>query len=138
MSNSTHSDPTERSPLFRLFYRDWRPTRIGRWVNRLASWWCALGLSSRDMAVLEVRGRTSGQRRSTPVVIATVKGKRYLVSMFGSGSDWAKNIEAAHGDAVLRQGRRRPSTSWVCRRTGGHPFSASTCASRRAAATTSR
>jgi deazaflavin-dependent oxidoreductase (nitroreductase family) len=59
------------------------------------------------MAVLEVRGRASGQRRSTPVVIATVEGNRYLVSMLGSGSDWVKNVEAAHGDAVLRQGRQR-------------------------------
>ena len=107
MSSSTDSDPAERSPVLRLFYRDWRPTRIGRWVNRLASWWSALGLSSREMAVLEVRGRTSGHRRSTPVVIATVEGKRYLVSMLGPGSDWVKNVEAAHGDAVLRQGRWR-------------------------------
>jgi len=60
------------------------------------------------MAVLEVRGRASGQRRSTPVVIASVEGKRYLVSMLGPGSDWVKNVEAAHGDAVLRQGRRLP------------------------------
>jgi hypothetical protein len=31
------------------------------------------------MAVLEVRGRASGKQRSTPVVIATIEGKRYLV-----------------------------------------------------------
>ena len=108
MRSSTHSDPAERRPVLRLFYRDWRPTRIGRWVNRLARWWSALGLSSREMAILEVRGRASGQRRSTPVVIATVEGKRYLVSMLGPGSDWVKNVEAAHGVAVLRQERRRP------------------------------
>ena len=108
MRNSTHSDPAERSPLLRLCYRDWRPTRIGRWVNRFASWWTDLGLSSREMAVLEVRGRASGRPRSTPVVIATVDGKRYLVSMLGPGSDWVKNLEAARGDAVLRQGRGRP------------------------------
>jgi deazaflavin-dependent oxidoreductase (nitroreductase family) len=107
MSKSTHSDPAERSPLLRLFYRDWRPTRIGRWINRVASWWSGLGLSSRD-AVLEVRGRASGQRRSTPVVIATVAGRRYLVSMLGPASDWVKNVEAAHGVAAIRQGRRRP------------------------------
>ena len=51
MSNSTHSDPAERSPVLRLFYRDWRPTRIGRWVNRLASWW------SGPRAVVEGDGR---------------------------------------------------------------------------------
>ena len=41
-------------------------------------------------------------------MIATVEGKRYLVSMLGPGSDWVKNVEAAHGDAVIRHGRRRP------------------------------
>ena len=75
MRNSLHSDPAERSALLRLFYRDWRPTRVGRWVNRLASWWSALGMTSTEMAVLEVPGRTSGRRRSTPVVVATVEGK---------------------------------------------------------------
>jgi hypothetical protein len=40
------------------------------------------------------------------VVIATVEGKRYLVSMLGTESDCVKNVEAAHGDAVIRQGRR--------------------------------
>jgi deazaflavin-dependent oxidoreductase (nitroreductase family) len=108
MSNSTHSDPAERSPLRRLFYRDWRPTRIGRWANRVAGWLSARGIASKEAALLEVRGRTSGRRRSTPVVIATVEGRGYLVSMLGSGSDWVKNVEAANGDAVLRQGRRRP------------------------------
>jgi hypothetical protein len=28
--------------------------------------------------------------------------------MLGPGSDWVKNVEAAHGDAVLRQWRRCP------------------------------
>jgi hypothetical protein len=27
--------------------------------------------------------------------------------MLGPRSDWVRNVEAAHGDAVLRQGRRR-------------------------------
>jgi len=31
----------------------------------------------------------------------------YLVSMLGSESDWVKNVEAAQGDAVIRQGCRR-------------------------------
>jgi hypothetical protein len=30
------------------------------------------------------------------------------VSMLGPGSEWVKNVEAADGDAVIRQGRRRP------------------------------
>jgi deazaflavin-dependent oxidoreductase (nitroreductase family) len=107
-SDSTHSDPAERRVVLRLFYRDWRPTRLGRWANRFARWWSLVGPSSKEMAVLEVRGRASGQPRSIPVVIATVDGQRYLVSMLGPASDWVKNVEAAKGDAVLRQGSRQP------------------------------
>ena len=107
MNNSRQSDPAERSALMRLFYRNWRPTRLGRWVNRFWCWWSGLGLPPSFQAALEVSGRTSGRRRSNPVVIATVEGTRYLVSMLGSGSDWVKNVEAAHGNAVIRQGRRQ-------------------------------
>ena len=107
MNDSTHLDPAEHNPVRRLFYRDWRPTRIGRWANRVAGWTSALGLSSKA-AVLEVRGRASGRPRSIPVVITTVDGSRYLVSMLGPGSDWVKNVEAAAGRAVLRQRRRLP------------------------------
>lgn len=108
MRNAQHSDPAEQSALLRFFYRDWRPTRLGRWVNRLAGWWTILGLTSQEMAVLEVRGRKSGKGRSTPVVVAMLEGKSYLVSMLGPGSDWVMNIEAAGGNAVLRQDSRRP------------------------------
>src|SRR5215471_6491804 len=107
MSNSKHSDPAERYRLMRLLYRNWRPTRLGRWVNRFWCWWSGLGLPPTFQAALEVQGRTSGRRRSNPVVIPTLEGKRYLVSMLGKDSDWVKNVEAAHGYAIIRQGRRR-------------------------------
>jgi deazaflavin-dependent oxidoreductase (nitroreductase family) len=108
MRQSLQLDPAERNPILRLFYRDWRPTRAGRWVNRLQCWWSAVGLPPRLMAALEVRGRTSGRTRANVVAIATVAGNRYLVSMLGPRSDWVKNVEAAGGSAVLRQGHRRP------------------------------
>src|SRR5262245_32844190 len=107
MGSATHSDPAEHRPLMRLLYRNWHPTRFGRLVNRFACWWSGLGLPPRLQAALEVRGRASGRKRSNPVVIATVEGNQYLVSMLGPTSDWVKNVEAAHGDAVIRQGRRR-------------------------------
>ncbi len=107
MPNSRPSDPAERSPLMRLLYRGWHPTRLDRWINRIACWWSGLGLPPSYQAALEVRGRKSGRRRSSPVVIATVEGQRYLVSMLGPGSDWVKNVEVARGEAVIRQGRRR-------------------------------
>jgi F420H(2)-dependent quinone reductase len=139
MNDSRHSDPAERSALMRLFYRNWRPTRLGRWVNRFACWWSGLGLPPRFQAALEVHGRTSGRRRANPVVIATVEGKRYLVSMLGPESDWVKNVEAAHMATPLSvRDADAPFTSWQCRRSRGHPSSASTCESLRAADSTSR
>lgn len=106
MSDASYKDPAERSAVLRLFYRGWRPTRLGRGVNRLAAWWSGLGLQ-RTQAALEVRGRISGRWRSTPVVIANVDGSDYLVSMLGARSEWVRNVDAANGDAVIRQGRRR-------------------------------
>src|SRR5262245_10106153 len=108
MSAPRHSDPAEKNAVMRLFYRDWRPTPLGRKVNKLQGWLAGIGLPPGYQVVLEVRGRTSGQVRSNPLVIATVDGKRYLVSMLGPESDWVKNVEAAHGQAVIRHGRRRP------------------------------
>lgn len=107
MTQVRDADPAERNALMRLFYRGWRPTRLGRAVNQFQGWLSGIGLPPSFMAVLEVRGRTSGQRRSTPVVIATLDGTSYLVSMLGPQSDWVKNVDAARGEAVLRHGRRR-------------------------------
>ncbi len=102
-----HRDPADRNLLLRLSYQNWRPTRFGHWLNRAQGWLAGLGMPPSYQVVLEVPGRVSGRTRSNPVVIATVQGERYLVSMLGEGSDWVKNVEAAHGNAVLRHGRRQ-------------------------------
>jgi hypothetical protein len=81
--DSRYEDPAERGVLMRLLYHNWRPTRLGRWVNRVSAWWSGLGLPPRFQAVLEVQGRTSGRMRSNPIVIVTLDGSRYLVSMLG-------------------------------------------------------
>ena len=107
MDTTRNTDPAERNALLKLFYRDWRPTRLGRNVNRIQGWWAAAGLPPSFVVLLETRGRTSGRRRTNPVVIATVANTRYLVSMLGPDSDWVKNVEAAHGLAFLRHGLRR-------------------------------
>lgn len=107
MTQAEQRDPAESSWLMRRFYRGRRPTRTGKLVNRVMGWWSAVGLPPKIQAVLEVRGRASGQSRTTPIVIATVDGESYLVSMLGPGSEWVKNVEAAGGDAVIRRGKRR-------------------------------
>ena len=98
-------DPAERGYM-RFFYRGWRPTRLGRIANRIMGWWSATGLPPSLQQTIEVRGRTSGKLRSSPIAIATVDGERYLVSMLGPGSEWVRNVVAADGEAILRHGRR--------------------------------
>ena len=122
----------------RLFYRDWRPTFPGRWVNRLNCWWSGLGLPPRFQAALEVRSRVPGRMRANPVAVATVEGQDYLVSMLGPNSDWVKNIEAAHGDAVIRQGRRVAFIFFRCHPSKRRPSCAKTYASPEAGAGISR
>src|ERR1035437_6362367 len=107
MSAGAFQDPAERTPRMRLYYRSGRPTRLGRRVNWLWGWWASLGLPPNFQVALEVRGRVSGRSRVTPVGIARVEGRGYLVSMLGPGSDWVKNVEAAQGDAIIRHGCRR-------------------------------
>lgn len=59
MNSSKHPDPEERAAVMRLFYRNWHPTRLGRWVNQFWCWWSGLGLPPKFQAALEVDGRKS-------------------------------------------------------------------------------
>ena len=104
MDTFTDRDPAERSAFNRLFYRNRRPTWLGHWVSQVFCWWARLGLPPRSWVALEVADRVSGQVRADAVVVATVGGDRYIVSMFGTISDWVQNLEAAHGDAVICHG----------------------------------
>jgi deazaflavin-dependent oxidoreductase (nitroreductase family) len=63
-----------------------------------------LGLSVWGSRVLEVRGRTSGEWRSTPVNLLTLDGRRYLVAPRGV-TQWVRNLRVA-GGGRLRLGRR--------------------------------
>ena len=42
---------------------------------------------------------------SFPVVVADYEGERYLVAMLGQKTNWARNLRACDGRAVLRRGR---------------------------------
>jgi deazaflavin-dependent oxidoreductase (nitroreductase family) len=63
-----------------------------------------LGISVAASRELRVRGRSSGQWRSTPVNLLTVDDQRYLVSPRGA-TQWVRNIRAS-GTGELRLGRR--------------------------------
>jgi deazaflavin-dependent oxidoreductase (nitroreductase family) len=63
------------------------------------------GLSVRGSRILAVRGRRSGQIRTTPVNPLEIGGARYLVAPRGE-TEWVRNLRAARG-GELRLGRHR-------------------------------
>jgi deazaflavin-dependent oxidoreductase (nitroreductase family) len=65
------------------------------------------GLSIWGSRILEVRGRTSGQVRQTPVNLLTLGDSRYLVAPRGV-TQWVCNLRVA-GEGALRLGRRSES-----------------------------
>ena len=62
------------------------------------------GLSLAGSRVLEVRGRTSGEPRRTPVNPLDFEGGRYLVAPRGT-TQWVRNLRAS-GQGRLIAGRR--------------------------------
>jgi deazaflavin-dependent oxidoreductase (nitroreductase family) len=63
-----------------------------------------LGVSLAGSRVLEVRGRTTGEPRRTPVNPLTLDGARYLVAPRGH-TQWVRNLRA-RGEGRLIRGRR--------------------------------
>lgn len=104
MDAFTEPDPAERSAFNRLFYRNRQPTWFGHWVSQFFCSWARLGLPPRSWVALEIRDPVSGRMRADAVVVPSVQGHRYIVSMFGTISDWVHNLEAAHGEAVIAHG----------------------------------
>src|SRR5438045_292769 len=87
-------------------YRYLRPDWFTQHVfNRAVHWLTRLGVSVYGSRVLAVRGRKSGEWRTTPVNLLEFEGRRYLVAPRGV-TNWVRNIRAS-GTAELRLGSRR-------------------------------
>lgn len=65
------------------------------------------GVSVLGSRVLEVRGRSSGELRHTPINLLEFEGERYLVAPRGE-TQWARNLRAS-GEGRLLVGRRSES-----------------------------
>lgn len=92
----------------RPFYRDRRPTKLGRWTNRAWARVYSLGVLPSFLVALETKGRKTGRWSRTAAVLADYQGQRYLVSMLGERVDWVRNVRAADGEAIIgRRGRHR-------------------------------
>jgi deazaflavin-dependent oxidoreductase (nitroreductase family) len=73
---------------------------FNRSVRRLTR----LGISVWGSRELRVRGRASGQWRTTPVNVVSIDGQRYLVAPRGI-TQWVRNLRSA-GGGELTVGRR--------------------------------
>ena len=72
--------------------------------NRLVAALTRLGVSVWGSRILAVRGRTSGEWRTTPVNLLIYDGQRYLLAPRGT-TQWVRNLRVA-GTGELRVGRR--------------------------------
>lgn len=79
----------------------WFTTHV---FNRVVAGLTRVGVSVYGSRMLEVRGRTSGQWRQTPVNPLRYEGGEYLVAPRGH-TQWVKNLRAS-GQGRLRLGRR--------------------------------
>jgi deazaflavin-dependent oxidoreductase (nitroreductase family) len=79
----------------------WFTTNV---FNRIVAVLTRSGVSVYGSRVLEVKGRTSGEWRQTPVNLMGYQDGEYLVSPRGH-SQWVKNLRAS-GQGRLRVGRR--------------------------------
>ena len=62
-------------------------------------------------ALLTVRGRKSGQPRTTPVALVEVNGRRWVQSPFGE-VNWVRNLRTA-GEATITVNRRSESVEAI-------------------------
>lgn len=82
-----------------------------RLFNTIITFLIRSGVKIGPMSLLTVRGRKSGQPRTTPVAIIEGDGQRWLSSPYGE-VDWVKNLRKA-GEATLTRGRRIERVSAV-------------------------
>ncbi|MGE3268220.1 MAG: nitroreductase/quinone reductase family protein [Chloroflexota bacterium] len=84
--------------MARYLQPDWFTRRI---FNPAVAGLTRLGLSVWGSRILRVRGRTTGQWRTTPVNLLTYEQERYLVAPRGN-TQWVRNLRAAgQGELTL-------------------------------------
>jgi deazaflavin-dependent oxidoreductase (nitroreductase family) len=84
--------------------RNIKGTRSDRIFNRIAGFITKMGVSLYGSRVLAVRGRKTGEWRTTPVNPLTHDGEKYLVAPRGH-TQWVRNIRVV-GGGELRLGRK--------------------------------
>src|SRR6202521_1419617 len=83
---------------------DWFTKNV---FNRVVALFTRLGISVWGSRILRVRGRKSGEWRSSPVNLLTYQGKQYLVAPRGH-TQWVRNVRLAGGGELLLGGKATP------------------------------
>ena len=81
------------------------PPRWLKPMNRVLVTVQRLGLGMRELPVLTLPGRRSGQPRRTPLTILDLDGQRYVLQGYAR-TDWVANLRAAGYVGTLSVGRR--------------------------------
>jgi deazaflavin-dependent oxidoreductase (nitroreductase family) len=87
--------------MARYIKPDWFTQNV---FNPTVAVFTRLGVSVWGSRILRVRGRKSGEWRSSPVNLLTYQGKRYLVAPRGH-TQWVRNIRASYGGELVLGGR---------------------------------
>ena len=82
-----------------------KPSAVESFFNRVVGLFVGWGLGFQHNYLLEVRGRRSGKRYSTPVDLLSLHGRQFLVAPRGH-TQWVRNALAA-GRVTLKKGMRR-------------------------------
>ncbi|GAB2639586.1 nitroreductase family deazaflavin-dependent oxidoreductase [Kribbella swartbergensis] len=94
-------------PEYKQTYDNQRVITAGegsmRVFNRIVARLTKLGISLMGSRVLSVRGRKTGEWRSTPVNLLVIDGQRYLVAPRGH-TQWVRNLRASR-EGRLQLGR---------------------------------
>lgn len=81
------------------------------WMVRLNVAVLRSGLKIGSQYLLSIRGRKSGELRTTPTSLVTLDGARYIVAAFPD-AQWVKNVRATEG-GILERGRHTESVQLI-------------------------
>jgi deazaflavin-dependent oxidoreductase (nitroreductase family) len=79
--------------------------------NPIAQRMLGVGIPMGPNALITVRGRKSGEPRTTPIALIEIGGRRWVSSPFGD-VNWVRNLRSA-GQATLTFGRREEKVTAI-------------------------
>src|SRR5215471_7348902 len=82
------------------------PAFVGAF-NSIVARLARAGIPLGPNALLTVRGRKTGEPRTTPVAVVSIGGRRWVQSPFGD-VNWVRNLRAVGGGTLTRGKRQEP------------------------------